>query len=114
MFETLKIYGCSDDNVEVEGSFEGADEYPSTGKSFFLVTAPNGENVFVIVNLVLNGTWAVGVTQYEEEYVIPDWNIRIVHDFSLCKYSAILLLDLPEGSTIVETNKRGEIRSKKS
>lgn len=101
----VKVYGCSDDLVEIEGDVEGADEYSSDGSSSFILMAPDGGTAIIYVDYRLNGIWSVAFSRYEEDYQLPEWDAKVVTDDSLCRYSDVLVLSVPDGTTISELDK---------
>jgi hypothetical protein len=103
MTHTVAIYGANDDLVEIEGDIDGADEYmcPS-GHASFTMVSPDGGTAVVYADFRDNGVWSVALSRYEEDYAIPNWNARIISDDTNCTYSATLLVDVPEGTTITK------------
>jgi len=101
----VRIYGVSDDLVEIEGDIEGADEYPvnSDITTVFTMVAPDGGTALIYVDYRPNGVWSVAISRYEEDYKIPEWNARTVSEDKDCRYSATLILDVPEGTVITRT-----------
>jgi hypothetical protein len=101
----LRVYGASDDLVELEGAI--SDEYNTPAGGLELVlTAPDGSALVVTALYTkAGGTWAIGVAPAEEGEDLPDW-IRTVRTSPSCGYSAELVLDVPEGTIVKSTERR--------
>lgn len=94
----LKFYGYSDDLVEVEGTFDGCDEYNRIDRPGIFKIADETEGLLVIVEFGYSGTWMVGVAPVDEETPMPTtWNIRIGQDHD---YSAMLVMSPPENAKL--------------
>lgn len=106
----IKVYGASDDLIEVEGTIDN--EYPApesatyfegaNGNGIFWqceFIAPNGEQARVVVVMV-NGCWMVAAGQVDESVPLPDWNFRFEQARD---YSTALVFDPPEGTRITNT-----------
>lgn len=97
----LTVYGASDDLVEIDG-IEGADEFsvPSDGHWSGVLTAPNGDTAILYVDYRDNGTWTVALGQWEEEYDLPEWAVKITVNKDLCRYSTYAEIVVPDGTKI--------------
>lgn len=100
--KTIKIYGCSDDLVEIEGDVKGADEYgvyDETGKTYFIIRSKvTGESINI--HPVYHGYWcfAIGTDDnFCENF--PDWNIKRVWGDEV-DYSETVYIDVPNDSKI--------------
>lgn len=98
---TIKIYGASDDLVEVEGC-KGADEFNSYERGPLMwrgeLLGPTGNPMRI--HAIFEGCWSFAVGQCDEELPMPDWPIRITqHDDP--RYSVLLEIDAPEGTELV-------------
>lgn len=96
----IKIYGASDDLVEVEGC-EGADEFNTYegGKVMWRgdLFAPNGEQMRAYA--LYDGCWHVAVGQVDERVPFPSWPVR--HEQSdVVKYSTAVVIDAPDGTVL--------------
>lgn len=96
----LKIYGASDDLIEVEGDIREEFYAKKVGEhvdglTLTLSRIINGavEGLDVHVRYERGGVWSVGVSQLDEDVDLPDWGIRL----SSNAYTSILELDrIPE------------------
>lgn len=61
---TVKIYGSSDDLIEVEGDARGCDEYNTEFGSFRLVAGSNQSRVWV--KYISPGVWSIAVAPVDE------------------------------------------------
>lgn len=114
----IKIYGASDDCVEVEGC-DGADEFNVYGtdtKGPVMwrgdLIAPGGTEVLQVHALFTpDGCWHIAVGQADESIPLPSWPMKIEQHRSL-PYSALLTVDAPAGTrlTNVWRIERGEYR----
>ena len=109
----VKIYGTSDDLVEMEGVFSAVDETGEidheTGKPYnYDVGARDNtaeynvynDAVFVIGNQLkvfslYKGEWAFGVGMVDEEEGLPNWPVHIRQSQD-CDYSVELLIEVPD------------------
>lgn len=99
---TLTINGASDDLIEVSG-IKGADEFCEvSGHWCGLIIAPDGDTAMVYVDYRPNGCWTVTLGQYEEDYRLPDWPVKLVVDENNCTYSTTALIEVPDGTIIEE------------
>lgn len=103
MAQTVKIYGASDDLIEVSG-IAGEDEFNADSDSRWvgILEAPDGDTALVYVDYRPGGTWTVALGQFEEGYKIPAWPQTFEVDDSLCGYSVTASIEVPDGTTIRE------------
>lgn len=99
----LKIYGASDDLVEVEGALR--DEFNADSNSRWVgeVIAPNGDGLLVTAAYLHAGVWALGVGPTDEGAFLPAWDIRVTN----CDdndYSAMLVITVPDATVIREVS----------
>lgn len=104
MTATIRIYGASDDLVEVEGPIHGADEYTSDGTWTGVLEGPDGHTAYVYADYRPNGTWTVSLGQFEEGYALPAWPITLRVDMDECDYSTVASIEVPEGTTLKEVS----------
>ncbi|HZB31251.1 MAG TPA: hypothetical protein VE465_13890 [Streptosporangiaceae bacterium] len=113
---TIKIYGASDDLVEVEGC-EGADEFnvygTDTPDSEVMwrgdLIAPGGTEAMQVHAIRTGeGCWAVAIGQADESIPLPPWPVRIEQHRSI-PYSTVLRIDAPYGTRL--TNVWPEVNS---
>lgn len=103
----ITIYGASDDLIEVEGCVN-ADEINHYGSGpWSAVLRCGDESMKVHAWFTREGQWAVGVSQdglapgAEEGNGLP-WPITIRQGTDAeCCYSAVLLVDAPEGTELI-------------
>lgn len=94
--KTIAFSGNSDDLVHVEGGPKKYDEVNSSDQVVFVV----GGKVRVVVYYGDNGTWGVGLSQWDEDIEFPDWPTRFVQQ-SDTPYSVRLELDVPDDVSVV-------------
>lgn len=101
MTNETKIYGYSDDLVELESN-QGNKEYYANRHGQVKLTVEDGlYKAFIYGDYRDNGVWSISLFPYDEGYEIPDrWNARITTDMSLCYYSAVLVLELSDRAKI--------------
>lgn len=100
---TIRIYGSSDDLVEIEGDIVGADEYSEYNNQhlkFLLKDSDSEDAVIIYVDCRDNETWTCTVGQVEEDVPIPAWDFKIVTDFETSTYSTILEIVLSDNCTV--------------
>ena len=97
----VEVYGASDDLVEIEG-IEGADEFNTDGNWTGVLIAPDGATALLYVDYRRNGCWTVTLGRWEEDYALPDWEVKIASDDSLCSYSTVAYITVPDGTTVSE------------
>lgn len=88
----IRIYGGSDDLIEVEGNAKGCNEYDGEKATFHIA----GLIVTVSYSNENNGCWGIQVTQIDEDLPVKAENLSL---FPL-KYSMVLEMDIPEDSYI--------------
>lgn len=94
--QTARIYGYSDDNVEVEG-IKGGDEFgcftekDCTGR--LIISTPNGERMQV--SAIFDGCWAFAVGLHDEDDAFPSWPVRVSRSTET-PYSMLLEIDVPD------------------
>ena len=74
--QTIKIYGASDDLIEVDGKCKGCDEY-GTGGSGPLMGAIHlnaGDNS-VHIHCIYDGSWAFAVCPQDGDYDFMPWEV---------------------------------------
>lgn len=106
--EQIVIYGASDDLVEIEGSVEGADEYPlgSGDLSEFIIEAGT-EKLLVTARFSQGGTFIFGYGIAEEDEPMPNWRIVTgTHDGS--SHSMMLAIDLPDGARVIPLTRNAQ------
>ena len=95
---TIRIYGGSDDLVEVEGC-KGADEFgaPLSGGRLWRgdLIAPDGGSLRV--HMIYDGCWHVAVGQVDDGVPLPAWPLRFETEQG---YSTVLVVDAPEGTRL--------------
>lgn len=99
----LRIYGASDDLIEVEGHI--SEEYSKPkGKWTGKLTDDTGAGMFVTADCLKTGTWAIGVAPLDDDAPIPDWEARLTLSEE-CSYSAQLTLEVPASTILVEVRR---------
>jgi len=100
--QTLRMYGHSDDLVEVEG-IAGADEYSATGwrdiasaATFRLLGPEHSCRIHAIYDD--RGCWSFAVAPFEEGCQLPPWPVRL--SLSERGHSTVLEMDVPTGTRI--------------
>lgn len=96
----LKIYGASDDLVEIEGDIEEEFYAKPLGRGLegrtVTLSRINGgqvEGLDVHVRYEQGGVWSVGLSQLQEDINIPDWGLKLTSN----GYTSILELErVPE------------------
>lgn len=100
---TVRIYGSSDDLIEVEGEHAIAEEYGATSDGVFeAVISSIGKAAIRVIAQLHSSVWMVGVAPYDEGYAAPAaWNLRLVPPTpNENEYTSVLELDLPESATL--------------
>jgi hypothetical protein len=92
---TLTFSGASDDLVHVDGGPKKYDEINTYEPVVFVI----GGKVRVTVYYGDNGTWGVGLSQWEEGIDFPDWPIRFTQ--SDHQYSVAVEVDVPDDVSVV-------------
>lgn len=99
---TLTINGASDDLIEVSG-VKGEDEFCDvSGHWRGLIIAPDGGTAIVYVDYRPNGCWTVALGQYDEDYALPEWPMKLTVDMDNCSYSTTAVIEVPDGTVIEE------------
>lgn len=111
--KTLRMYGASDDLIEVEG-IEGEDEYNRYNKepwpyvTTFVVMSPQ-QFLGLEIHVLYAGGWSFAVQPTEDtegDYCdFPEWPIRRTWGGGR-GYSELLEIDVPDDATIVEKEAR--------
>lgn len=105
----IKIYGASDDLVEVEiyeGADEGADEFNVYGSKDMgpvmwrgdLIASGGAEVMQVHALFTRDGCWHFSVGQALDGESLPSWPVRITQHCS--GYSTQLEIDAPDGTRL--------------
>lgn len=103
----LKIYGASDDLVEVEGDLR--DEFYAKnigknieGRTITLSRIVGGtvEGLDIHVRYERGGVWSVAVSQLDEGIGLPDWGYKITNE----DYTAVLELSRVPEDVIMTTD----------
>jgi hypothetical protein len=109
----ITIYGASDDLVEA-GGCKGAGEFNPGSSDRWQgdLIAPDGAQMQVHCWYDESGCWQVGVGQTDEDYQLPPWPITITQAPAMNPdnpgYSALLSIDAPEGTELVNVKPRRE------
>lgn len=105
---TLKFYGSSDDNFCFDGEVDGkrviSDEVGAWDQwAFVQIISPEG------VGLTIGGLYAPGQSagwvispNFDDEEAPPQWPMKFEIDATNHPYSPILVVEVPEGSTVKE------------
>lgn len=93
---TLRFSGASDDLVHVDGGPKKYDEINTYSAVNFVV----GGALMVKVYYDENGTWGVGLSQWEEGTPIPDWPMRFTQHPDI-DYSILFEVDVPDDVSVV-------------
>jgi len=100
MTKELRVYGASDDLIEFAGAHR--EEY-NAESGVFDVLGEKSDGVRVHVECTGAGTWSVGVSQIDEDFPLPDWNIRVRQGTTAeAYYSAVLVMDVPDNVRVLE------------
>jgi hypothetical protein len=98
----IRIYGASDDLIEVEGC-DGADEFNSYEKGYAMwrgdLRAPNGEVMRAHAVLSNDGCWSIALGQANEVDPFPEWPVKI-RQATHCDYSTMVEVDAPDGTVL--------------
>ncbi|MGH3376023.1 MAG: hypothetical protein ACRDP6_14895 [Actinoallomurus sp.] len=104
----IRIYGASDDCIEVEGC-EGADEFathePGPVKWGGDLRAPDGSVLRAYA--VLTSCWSIALGQATEDQPFPAWPVVTAQHRSL-PYSTMVEIDAPDGTELVNVWPGGE------
>ena len=97
----IRIYGASDDCIEVEGC-KGADEFNSYERGPVMwggdLRAPNGEVMRAYA--VLTSCWSVALGQTTEDQPFPAWPVTVAQHPDTA-YSTMVEIDAPDGTELV-------------
>lgn len=97
--KTIRIYGASDDLVEIEGDVPGCDEYDVGGPRLvmarFLVGPLDSGTVGLRVFAIYDGCWSFAIGQVGESRPLPGWPIRITQSSDV-PYSVQIEIDVPD------------------
>ena len=94
--KSIKIYGASDDLIEIEGSCKGCDEYGTGGSGPLMgkITLSSGDDV-VMIYCIYVGSWAFAVCPQSGDYDRMPWDV--VYSFgSDTSYSQTLDISVPD------------------
>lgn len=90
----LKIYGYSDDLLEIDGDLRSELNVDTTDNIMFGIINSANEGVTITGHYGDTDCWEIGATLLKEGKGIPEgWHISIEWDESIVDYSPILLLD---------------------
>lgn len=105
MNNEIRIYGASDDLVEVEGATR--EEFSAYGDDRWLgvLASPSGEQLLLTAEYTGRGTWAIGVAPVDEDIPMPSWPISVGQAMEN-RYSAMLTITVPDGVTLTDTRDR--------
>jgi hypothetical protein len=96
----IRIYGGSDDLIEVEGC-EGADEFNSYETGVLMwrgdLRAPNGEAMRAYA--LFDGCWSIALGQAYEADPFPEWPVFIRQQPNT-DYSTMAEIDAPDGTVL--------------
>ena len=103
----VKVYGASDDLVQIEGDIKGADEFGCFDVQPRFILSTGGGALWI--DAVYNGSWAfaVGVESARDDEGMPPWPIRREWGTD-CPYSETLIIECPDDATVRRTGKREE------
>lgn len=101
MTRKLKFYGASDDLFEIEGHKKGEpDEIGCYDEPCAVRISTPSEGLIIVGNYNggqnMPGTWAMGISQVEEDVPLPSWPIT----FTSKGYSIILEIEVPDDAKI--------------
>lgn len=102
----IRIYGHSDDCLEVEGDFRGENEYNSFLKPISVVVHDFTFATSVVVTGEYgkrSGVWSISVEPIDEDKPMPNMSIGMAKN----GYSPMLMIDCSE-NTLVRELKGGE------
>ena len=108
---TLRIYGHSDDLVEMEGTDRQSGEPDEItagerGEAAVRITAKDSAGETQGLTVVAEydykglgvGCWLIGIVQLGEAAALPGWPMRWSNE----EYTPVLELDVPEGTRVVQ------------
>lgn len=87
--DVVRIYGCSDDLVQVEGGVPGCDEYNTD--DLYLTLHGDGRATVIRASYEDRGVWAIEAAPLENENGLPMHLVTIEQgtDDGSCRYSAL-------------------------
>jgi hypothetical protein len=96
--KTIKIYGGSDDLIEVEGECKGCDEYNTgtynMGPHMGTISLNAGDNS-VRIHCIYDGSWAFAVCPQDGDFDFMPWDLR--REFGAnSPYSETVEIDVPD------------------
>ena len=97
----IRIYGHSDDCLEVEGYFRGNSEYSSYSKPITIIVSDFVHNTGVIVTGEYgkhSGVWSIAVEPIDENKPMPDMRIVMAGN----GYSPMLMIQCDENTQVRE------------
>ena len=94
--KTIKIYGASDDLIEVEGGCKGCDEYSTgeTGPLMGMVQLHAGDN-FVKIHCIYEGSWAFAICPQDGDFDFMPWVVARTFGKD-SPYSETVLISVPD------------------
>ena len=99
--KTIKIYGASDDLIEVEGDCPGCDEYNARMKGILAGTLhiEDGTN-HIRVHCIYDGAWAFAVCPQDGDCDILPWVVS--YSFGMdSSYSQTVKIEVTDNCTVV-------------
>jgi hypothetical protein len=107
MTSTIKIYGLSDDLIEVVDKIGEREYYADIGQ-FEKVLNIGGQMRVLAMYGRHSATWCFAVSQVDDEVPLPDWPVRIVQCPDVA-YSTQIEIDAPDNTLVfVEKNEDRE------
>lgn len=96
----LKIYGASDDLLEV-GGIPGADEFYTSGNRYMGYLHVKGEGLHLNIHVIYDGSWAFSVnTQMGDDCdQMPEWKIERLWGTE-SPYSETLIIHCPDDAIV--------------
>jgi len=95
---SIKIYGASDDLIEVEGAV--TDEFDCYGKTTLLVAGPEYGALEVSAEYGPRG-WSLWVSAHGDMGDFPDWPVRFT-DRPDYEGDPAVIIDAPAGATVTQ------------
>ncbi|MCP4573282.1 MAG: hypothetical protein GY838_13085 [bacterium] len=99
----VQFYGHSDDCFEIEGAVSDEGE-----PGVFQIKDPAGQRINLVASYGQHdsGMWMLGLQVADDDDLMPDWEMR--WGTADNKYSPLLELNLPEGTTITRVYPEAE------
>ena len=98
----IRIYGASDDLIEVEGC-KGADEFNSYERGPLMwsgeLRAPNGDAMRAHALFDGYGCWSVALGQAGDDRPFPEWPVKL-RQCTHVDYSTMVEIDAPDGTVL--------------